>query len=301
MKTVKTIVAASCVGMVLVGSSPGAAQATGDATISVSVNGSERIAYLHAPANLKPEAKLPLVIGFHGGAGTAEGYIEISQLFPKADRAGFVAVCPEGTALFVLGRHRVWNSGPEYARSTRNADDVQFTRLLIDKVSSLYNIDPKRIYATGFSNGGQMAYRLALELGDRIAAIAPMSGGRLAGDLRPSRPVPVLHIHGTGDTVYPLKGGLGRDSIGRTPHAAIEDVIREWTAFDGAARVHAVLHSGWREQIDDGPAPVDLVLVNGMGHQIAGGTDDRLPHQAMKNTPDAVGLALTFFLAHPMR
>jgi polyhydroxybutyrate depolymerase len=296
----KKAFAATCLGILLAGACPAGAQASRDTTLSVSVNGAVRVALLHAPANIRDETKLPLVLGFHGGAGNAEGYIADSQIFAKAERAGFLAVCPEGTALFVLGRHRVWNSGAEYIRSSRNADDVQFTKLLIDKVASLYKVDPKRIYATGFSNGGQMAYRLALELSDRIAAIAPMSGGRLAGALRPSRPVPVLHIHGTADSVYPLDGGLGHDSIGRTPHAAIEDVIREWTAFDGAAGLHTVLHSGWHEQIHDGPSPVELVLVDGMGHQIAGGNDDRLAHQTMKETPDAIGLALSFFIAHPM-
>ena len=89
--------------------------------------------------------------------------------------------CPQGTALFGAGNHRVWNSGAEYAVASRNADDVAFTEALIREIGAKYPVDSKRIYATGFSNGGQMSYRVALELSQRIAAIAPMSGGRLAG------------------------------------------------------------------------------------------------------------------------
>ena len=118
----------------------------------------------------------------------------------------------------------------------------------------------------------------------------------LAGAPRPARPVPVLHFHGTADGFYPLEGGLGAHSIGRVEHAPIAAVIDEWTAFDGAHRqAWTVSHEGWSVQAHDGPAPVALVLVNGMGHQIAGGGDDLLPDQAMRNAPDAVGMALKFF------
>ena len=59
-------------------------------------------------------------------------------------------------------------------------------------------------------------------------------------------------------------------------------------------------HAGWARQIHAGPAPVEMVLVEGLGHQIAGGEDDRLPDQALCDQPDAVALALKFFRAHPM-
>jgi len=98
--------------------------------------------------------------------------------------------------------------------------------------------------------------------------------------------------------VFPDGAGAARDATLSVFVNGTER--REWTAFDGAASLRTVLHSGWREQIHDGPTPVDLVLFDGMGHQIAGGNDDRLPHQKMKNTPDAVGQALSFFLDRPM-
>jgi len=269
----------------------------GDTVLDIEVNGVTRSAYA-ALAGARGSAPAPLVIGFHGGAGNAPGYLANSQLFAKCAQAGCVAACPQGTAVpFPLrGDHRVWNSGPEYERSSGGADDVLFTQRLIAQLGTLRPLDPQRIYLTGFSNGAQMAYRLALELADRIAAIAPMSGGRLAGGQRPARPVPVMHFHGTADTVYPLAGGLGPASLGRVPHAAIADVIAEWVEFDEAGRSEEVeRHSGFELQRHSGRASVELVLIVGMGHQIAGGTDDHLPGQARKSSPDAVAMALEFF------
>jgi polyhydroxybutyrate depolymerase len=274
-----------------------------DVTLTIDVGGVQRTAFVHAPDKIDPGRRYPLVIGFHGGAGNAEGYIQNSQLFAKGEAAGFIVVCPQGTAIPTPwpGDHRIWNSGAEYEQPSHGADDVAFTRMIIDRVSAMYRVDPRRVFVTGFSNGGQMAYRLALELADRIAAIAPMSGGRLAGGARPSRPVPVMHFHGLADTVYPLRGGLGPNSIGRTPHVGIDDVIDEWRRFDGADPTSTIEpHEGWEVHRHAGAAPVVLVLVEGMGHQIAGGEDDRLPGQPMRAQPDAVGMALSFFLEHPM-
>ena len=266
--------------------------------LDIDVNGRARTAWAAfgpAPDSSRPA---PLVIGFHGGAGNAEGYISNSQLLAKGTQAGFVVVCPQGTPiqLRLPGDHRVWNSGPEYEAASGGADDVLFARQLIAEAGKIHAIDPARIFLTGFSNGAQMAYRLALELSNRIAAIAPMSGGRLAGGERPSRPVPVMHFHGAADSVYPFAGGLGAHSLGRTPHAPIEQVIREWVAFDQASPTPEVqAHGGWELQHHGGPAAVDLLLVSGMGHQIAGGGDNHLPDQALSPAPDAVAMALKFF------
>jgi polyhydroxybutyrate depolymerase len=282
-------------------SAPAQARSAQDVTLTLGVAGQSRIAYLHVPAVLDPGKKYPLVIGYHGGAGNAAGYIKQSEIFAKGEAAGFIVACPQGTPLAVGKDHRVWNSGSEYGAATDNADDVAFTRILIGEVAARYPIDPKRMYATGFSNGGQMCYRLALELSDRIAAIAPMSGGRLAQGSRPAHPVPVLHVHGTADGVYPFEGGLGPYSIGRAPHVPIPSVIVEWCAFNRAPQTpHSEHHEGWESRTHDGPSPVELVLVDGLGHQIAGGGDDHLPHQALRGQPDAIKLALEFFAAHPM-
>lgn len=162
---------------------------------------------------------MALVLSLHGGGGNAYRHEETVRLAPKADAAGFLLVTPQGS-----GRRRdilTWNAGNccGYARNAA-VDDVGFVRALIDAVSAEVCVDPKRVYATGFSNGGLLSHRLGCELSDRIAAIAPVGGGLGHLDLdrdpaaavfecRPSRPVPVLHIHGLQDGCYPFEGGRG--------------------------------------------------------------------------------------------
>ncbi len=111
----------------------------------------------------------------------------------------------------------------------------------------------------------------------------------------------MLYFHGTADGFYPFEGGLGRYSIGRSSHAGVGQVIDEWAGFDhDRATPRLVRHVGWEEQIHDGPAPVVLVLVDRMGHQIAGGRDDGLPGQATRAAPDSIEMTLQFFADHPM-
>ena len=84
------------------------------------------------------------------------------------------------------------------------------SRALIDELSKLLKIDPKRVYATGFSNGAIFAYRLACELSDRIAAIGPVAATQILDDqqaCRPTRSVPIIHFHGTADRLNPYDGG----------------------------------------------------------------------------------------------
>ena len=119
-----------------------------------------------------------------------------------------------------------WNSGIEDNSSwpTPDVDDVGFINDLIDILSKSYSIDLERIYATGYSNGGFMAYKLACQLSHRIAAIAPVGGvisTTTLEECNPSRAIPVLHIHGTKDPWVPLDGFSGWHSV--------EETISYWT------------------------------------------------------------------------
>ena len=88
-----------------------------------------------------------------------------------------------------------------------NSDDVGFISQMIDAMAQNYNIDTKRVYATGHSNGSMMAYRLACELSDKITAIAPNAGQSVIEGCKQSRPVPILHFHGTADKCALYNGG----------------------------------------------------------------------------------------------
>lgn len=164
---------------------------------------------LNVPLSYNPANKTPLVIAMHGGMGDANQLQYTSKLTGKSNTAGFILVYPEGAKHPTYG-YRTWNGGDccGYA-DTANIDDVGFISALIDSLRKDYNIDTNRIYATGISNGAIMSYRLACELSNRIAAIAPVAGTLEFTACNPQRPVPVIQFHSDLDSAIFIKGGLG--------------------------------------------------------------------------------------------
>jgi polyhydroxybutyrate depolymerase len=199
---------------------------------TVQVGGRARSYLLHLPASFDPKREYPVVVAFHGGASNAEAMVRFSGLSEKADQAGFIAVYPSGSGR--LSRALTWNAGRccGYA-SAKGIDDVAFTRALVDDLGRLARVDRRRVYATGISNGGMMAYRVAAELPDLIAAVASVSGTLEVAVPAGRRPLPVLHFHGTDDKFVPFEGGRGPRSLATGPHASVEHTIRTWTTLDG--------------------------------------------------------------------
>ena len=146
----------------------------------------------------------PLLLNFHGYGSSAQVQFQYADFRRLADRDGFMIASPQGTELDGTTH---WAVGSWTAAST--VDDVGFAAALIDEVAAEYGVDEKRVYSTGMSNGGYMSYHLACQLSDRIAAIASVTGS-LSPEVRaacsPTRPVPVLQIHGTADDVVPYDG-----------------------------------------------------------------------------------------------
>jgi polyhydroxybutyrate depolymerase len=213
----------------------------GDYTRPLEVNERQRSYLLHVPASYDGARPLPVVLIFHGGASDAERMIQFCGLNDKADQAGFLAVYPNGTGQ--LPRALTWNGGNccGYAER-RNVDDVAFVRALLDDLAKVARIDSKRIYATGMSNGAIMAYRLASELSDRIAAIAPVSGPMGTEKCSPKRPVSVLHFHGTDDLFAPLQGGQGPRSVSGTDFYSVDHSIRAWVTANGCPETPATVN-----------------------------------------------------------
>lgn len=171
--------------------------------------GAARRYYVHVPEGYNPEFSYPVVVNLHGGGGNAVGAATGTDFNALADRKGFIAVYPEGTGQKVLGKLlATWNGGPCCGKAQdKNVDDVSFIRQVIDDLKRRYNINRKRVYATGISNGAIMAHRLACELSTQIAAIAAVAGPGMVKNCQPERAVPVLIIHGTDDQCARYQGG----------------------------------------------------------------------------------------------
>ena len=177
----------------------------------MTVDGRERTYVLNLPPNYYTSKDFSLVIAMHGGGGDALQFESSTKLTEKSKTAQFIVVYPEGVKSTGVLSARTWNAGNccDYARDN-NIDDVNFIRQLIDKLISSYKINPKKVYATGHSNGGMMSYRLACELSNKIAAIAPNGCTMVVTQAcNPTHPMPILQMQSELDTKVPYKGGSG--------------------------------------------------------------------------------------------
>lgn len=210
----------------------------GDYTFSLNHGGRERSYIVHVPKDQLTNP-WPVVLNFHGGGSSAAGQQAYSRMDSTSDREGFLVVYPNGTGI-LGGKLLTWNAGSccGYALS-RKIDDIGFTRAVVDDLEARTTIDRARIYATGLSNGAMMAYRLAAEAPDLVAAIAPVAGAQLPDPFRPLSPVPILHIHSVNDTRALYGGGLGPPyplTRIRVRHPPVETLLARWAEFDGCPR-----------------------------------------------------------------
>jgi polyhydroxybutyrate depolymerase len=190
----------------------------GDTPGSIISTGQRRTLLVHLPPGygVQPE---PLVILYHGYSWTSQIMEHNSTMAAESDRAGFVLVFPQG-----LDSPPSWNAGV----GTGDADDIQFTRDLLSYLEKNYCVDRHRVYLSGFSLGGGMAYRLACTLTDQIAAVATVSGAYypLPEGCHPSRPLPVMEIHGAADPLAPYTGNA---DIGM---AGVQNYLNGWLDRD---------------------------------------------------------------------
>lgn len=198
------------------------ALAPGDYEFKTIHDGRERMYLMHVPPSYKNDTPAPAVIYLHGGGGG----IESSQkdgMYDYSDKFGFILLSPAGSGALAADRLLTWNAGSwgpadnesccGYA-AEHDIDDAGFISQMIDETEGRLNVDAKRIYATGISNGGIMSYRLACELSGKIAAVAPVAPPGLESNCAPSRPVSVMHVHGTGDPCANYSGGLSGGCVG---------------------------------------------------------------------------------------
>jgi polyhydroxybutyrate depolymerase len=241
--------------------------------------------------------------------------VRLSGLDQKADAEGFITVYPYGSGTDPE-RGLSFNGGEccGYAMF-QQVDDVGFVRTLLDDLATVANVDADRVFATGLSNGGIMAHRVASELSDRIAAIAPVGGPLMLPAPNAGRPVSVIHFHGTADEFAPFTGGTGRGATGGrgvTHFRSVEHTIKAWVKHNGCRPIPEVEHlpdkaqdgmsvtrKTWRGGRDG--SEVVLIEIAGGGHTWPG-----MPPLVTSLGPSTADISANdlmwdFFQRHPRR
>ena len=241
----------------------------------------------------------------HGGGGNMD--IQATDKFygqiAKADQAGYVVVFPNGFSRLSSGKLATWNAGHccAAARDT-NADDVGFIRAIVANLSAQPGIDAQRMYASGRSNGGMMAYRLACEMPEVFKAIVAVAGTDNTQSCTPKSPVSVLHIHAKDDERVLFNGGAGRKSKQVTEYVSVPDTVAKWVQLNGCAAppkrvlevagAYCEAYSGCR-----GGTEVKLCVTETGGHAWPGGEKPRGGGRGA-TAISATELAAEFFSSH---
>lgn len=250
--------------------------APGDYRFTFVHGGGPRLYLVHVPRSYDPRRPAPMLVALHGGGGDADYQADDAKyrLITKSEQAGFIAVFPNGYSRFKSGILATWNAGGCCARAVKDrVDDVGFLREVIRRVERQANIDSRRVYMTGMSNGAMMSYRMACEASDLVRAIAPVAGTDGTAACRPSRPVPVIHFHAVNDEMVNFAGGPGPKSFTQSNFTSVPATIAKWVALNdsspAAKRVLTV--PGAHCDRHAGRAPVELCVTDSGGHSWPGG------------------------------
>jgi len=234
-----------------------------DGQRTLKVEKMERTYLVHIPAGLNDQQLVALVFVFHGFQENGNFARTYSGLDSIASANGFVAVYPDGSG---DAGSLSWNAGLCCGYAVQNkVDEPAFVRAIIADVQTMVKIDPRRVYAAGFSNGALLSYRLACEMSDTFAAIAPVAGVLTYQPCEPRQAVSVLHAYGTKDQVVPFDGGGSGLQF-----PSVRETLNKWKEVDGCDGDEKVEHNGIVTHTSyEGCKPglaVELYAVDGIGH-----------------------------------
>lgn len=251
------------------GSAPVTCPATvmppGDTTTTLQVGGMARTYMLHIPSSYTGKTPVPLVLDWHGLGSSGAAQQRISGYKALSDQEGFIAAWPNGL-------DNAWNIGPCCTHS-RSVDDLGFARAVVADIQRRACVDPKRVYADGYSMGGGMSYYLACNAADLFAAVAPSAFDLLAAEEQPcmpSRPISVISFRGTTDPIVPHAGGASRppNGLNVTIHfQGAESTFEKWSQLNECTGAPVDGASGCRTytQCKEG-TEVTLCTKQGGGH-----------------------------------
>jgi polyhydroxybutyrate depolymerase len=275
---------------------------------------------VHVPPQALEDAPLPVVVNFHGSGSSGAQQRQYSGMDVTADRHGFIVVYPNGTGLFPRQRRLLsFDAGGCCPPATRNnVDDVGFTEAILSALQEKIDVDAQRLYATGMSNGGMMAHRLAVE-SPRIAAVASVAGQLAVTSFRPSKPVSVMEFHSVDDRLALYGGRLGSRFGGtrvRTQYPSVQTGIDRWVTHNDCPPTPVVGETlrGSPGSLDEGQTVIKITYgpgrdqtkvvlyrFTGVGH-VWPGTAISLPRLIGRATTlvDANETMWQFFTAHPL-
>lgn len=270
----------------------------GDYRFSIEHAGVTRLYRVHVPAGYQVTEPAPLLVALHGNGRTMDDQANDGYygLISKSEREGFIAVFPNASGKPADARSTAWNAG--------GMDDVGFIRQVVTNVFRQMSVDRSRIYATGISGGGAMAYRLACELPDIFKAVSAVAATDNTGGCTPAKPVSVMHFHARDDKQVRFAGadGDGGDAGQTAKAASVPDTVARWAKLDGCtATPRHILDQGgayceawsWCR----GQSEVQLCVTESGGHSWPGGRkspDGEVPSNAIS----ATDLMWSFFSRH---
>jgi len=287
-------------------------------TLTLTVDGLVRTYIVHVPPSYDSKTQSSLVVMLHGGGGTAKAAMWETGWTEKADRAGFLAVFPNAMSRDPSRRSsfaknpQLWNDGSDrFYPGQKAPDDVGFISAMLNDLSVRFNVDKRRIFFTGFSNGASMSFRVGAELSNRIAGIAPVAGACWLEPLTVERPVPMLYITGKADPLNLIEGGVPKlatgasDKVRAKPKPPVRESILKWAkALDCPVTPANVSDANGVRTETYGPgrndAKVVYVTVDGLGHTWAGGRS-LLPESMVGRTSEkikATDIIWDFFQIH---
>lgn len=207
----------------------------GDFVRSIELDGRTRTYLIHVPATVDLGAPAPLVIVFHGSPSTGPEMREIAELDAVAAAEGLVTVYPNASPT------GDWNVACRDCTSAGGLeiDDLGLTERIIEKMSLDMSIDGDRVYVTGFSQGALMTFRVACRLAHRVAAVATVGATMLewqGANCGPTRPVPIMMIHGSDDQEFPPGGR----TVGIVTSLSVDATSAHWVATNGCAATPVV-------------------------------------------------------------
>lgn len=259
---------------------------------SLRVGAMTRTYWLHIPRGYRARTPQPLVMLFHGHGMVAQHFEQYTGFSHVADTYDFIAVYPQGA--LGPGGHTGWNT---YRAYDPHVNDLRFIQALVPHLESELCVSSRRIYAAGFSNGGGFTGVLACAMSRTFAAAAVVSGDfyPLPTGCHPSRPISLLEIHGTADTINPYDGSKN------LRYPSVESWVADWAVRDDCVGSPAEHDVPWMvtQQWGACPSGVSVEHVGLLGGVHVWPRQSLPPSEPVSDRAfDATQVIWTFFAAH---